>query len=148
MVGRVLTSCLVRGEPDAEPVDADPKSLSGGVGGGLTNVGGFGVDFGPGGIYIGVSYGLGIGGAVRGVLTPHGFEYSSDDLMYLWLESLAYLVCVSTLDRLEGGLFFCTAHSDGKASRSASDNDGEEASMYGTCAMFPLSHGGKAFVLC
>jgi hypothetical protein len=50
---------------------------------------------------------------------------------------------VSTLGRALGALFVCTAHSEGNASRSALDNDGDVASKYGTCTTFALSHGGS-----
>jgi hypothetical protein len=56
------------------------------------NVGGFGVDFGPGGIYTGVSYGLGGGGAVSGVFKPHELKQSSEGGSRRWLELLPYLV--------------------------------------------------------
>jgi hypothetical protein len=50
---------------------------------------------------------------------------------------------VSTLGRALGASFVCTAHNEGKASRSAFDNDGDVASKYGTCTTFALSHGGS-----
>jgi hypothetical protein len=50
---------------------------------------------------------------------------------------------VSTLGRALGASFVCTAHNEGKASRSAFDNDGDVASKYGTCTAFALSHGGS-----
>jgi hypothetical protein len=56
-------------------------------------------------------------------------------------------VWVSIRGRFADLLFVCTAHSEGNASRSAFDNDGDAASKYGTCAMFPLSHGGSVFML-
>ena len=53
--GNAVTTCLVCGEPEVDPVVQDHDSLSGGVGGGFAKLGGFGADLGAGGMYIGVS---------------------------------------------------------------------------------------------
>ena len=141
--GSAFSSCLADGDPEVETVAQDPRSLSGGVGRGRVNVGGYGVDFGAGGIQTGVSYGLGGGGAVKGVLTTQ----SSVEYPRRWLDLLPYLAWLSTFGRICDALLVCTAHREGNASRSAFDNDGEVASRYGTWAMLPFSQGGVGFAL-
>lgn len=105
-LGNALTTSLVGGDSEVDFVVQDPKSLSGGVGGGLVklgrlvvnvgglavNVGGLGVDLGPGGIYTGVSYGLGGRVEVTDVFTPRESMQSSEDVPRRRLELLPYLV--------------------------------------------------------
>lgn len=127
MPGIVVGTCRDWGELQVDPVVLDHDSLSGGVGGALTKVGGCGSDFGAGGIYTGVSYGLGGGGAVSGVDTPHAFLRISEGQDELKDELTAASECVSTFELAT--LVERTAQSSGRASRSAGDNEGDAESI-------------------
>ena len=89
--GSGFSTSRLGGDPVVDVVPVEPISLSGGVGGGLVNVGGHGVDLDPGGIYIGVSYGRAVGGYLRVFLTVRGLMQSSEEVSRRWLELLPYL---------------------------------------------------------